>query len=263
MRRVTLAILISLVVLMFALSGCAKKECEVASDCGSNTKCITYRCGMENTCFKDVKPSCCGNAKCEADSGENSCNCNDCGSCAKQGKVQYNVTSTRGIKTLESKFASYVCENNECVVGVSPDLVTNLKLTSLYEERSFFQLEVLNTLNSPYNVKNDNYTVRLTLKDLNPAKIAGPLVVTGIQVLNGNYLMAEKLMNVELTKVGQTMNEMLALTSAQTLPEEEASISLKISYSYIPLDYKGNKLPIKRSDIKQVISPTKIMLVQP
>ncbi|MBN1792808.1 hypothetical protein JW826_03950 [Candidatus Woesearchaeota archaeon] len=263
-EKIALLVVVSLIVLSsFLLASCAKKECESARDCGVNSQCITYGCSAENKCLKNVKPNCCGNKICEENSGENACTCDDCGSCEKKGKVKYNVSTSRGPKTMESKFARYVCDANECVIGVSPDDVIEQKLTSTLEERNYFRMEVLNTFNEPYNVNKDQFSVRIRLADINTKTVNSGLTVTSLQVLNGNYVMGEKIISKQLLNVGDLFTEEFTLTSSQTMTEEESSLSLKIDYSYVPVDSRGNLLDIKRASQKMVVSPSKIMIVKP
>ena len=244
------------------LSGCSKKECEVASDCGASSTCVTYACSSENTCLKNVKPNCCGNGKCEPAGGENSCTCKDCGSCEAQGKVKYNVTTAKGPKQVESKYASYVCDNSECVVGVESAIVTPVSTPGIIEERNYFKIDLLSTMNKPFNSGKDTLSLRFTLFDVNPQNVLGSAVtITSVQVLNGNYLMGEKVLNRELKAVSETFTEEFELSSIQTLPEDEATISIKVDYSYVPVDPKGNTLQTKRSS--QKVSLPRVTVIKP
>jgi hypothetical protein len=258
-----LIILAALIIgVIFLLNACAKKECEAASDCGQNTKCITFGCSVDNKCMRNIKPDCCGNLKCESE--ENSCTCiSDCGDCSKKGKVKYNITSGRTSKTIEAKFAQYLCEENNCIIGVNPDSANELRLTGTLEEKSIFKFDLLNVLNQPFDVSKDKYNVRITLSDLNAKIVSSGISITSIQVLNGNFLLGEEMINSVLANVGATINQTFALTTSQTLPEEDMTLTLKIDYSYTPLDSKGNQLQIKRTSQKVVISSTKITMVKP
>ncbi|MBN2142623.1 hypothetical protein JW711_04805 [Candidatus Woesearchaeota archaeon] len=253
-----------IVMMMFLLSACSKAECEVAKDCGTNSKCITYTCTADQTCKKNVKPNCCGNNLCEDKAGENGCNCDDCKPCESQGLVKYNVTTTRGVKTIESKYARYVCDADQCVIGVSESDANELKLTGTVEERNLFRIDVLSTFNSPFNVAKDDYAVRLRLEDLNPEKVSGGLTITKLQVLNKNYVMGEKLLSKQLNKVGDLFEATFSLTSAQTLVEEETTLTLSVDYSYLPIDSRGEVIPVKRDSQQMTItSAGKVFVIKP
>jgi hypothetical protein len=263
MKVKTLAAMLVIVAALLLVAGCAKKECEVASDCGSNTQCITHGCSAEGKCMKNVKPNCCGNFRCELSAGENSCGCGtDCGQCA--GKVKYNTTTSKGVKTIETKYSVYACNDaKDCVVSANPDLVTELKLTNVVEERNYFKLDLLSTLNKPFDTATDKLSVRVTLSDLSAKTVSGGLTVTSIQVLSGNTLMGEAILNRQLVKVGDAFTQEFTLETSQTLPEEDMQVSLKVFYSYLPLDSRGQPLQVKRSSQTVVISSTKIPFIKP
>jgi hypothetical protein len=178
--------------------------------------------------------------------------------------VKFNTTVGRTNKLVDAKYAQYMCDaNKQCIIGVLPESVNQLKPINVVEEKGFFKIDLLSTLNQPFNLDKDAYIVRLTLSDLNPKTVSGGLTITSLQVLNGNYLMGEKVLNKQLTEVSQSITESLSLTSSQVLAEEDIALTLKVDYSYVPIDARNNVLQTKRSSQKVQISATKITMIKP
>ena len=262
-----LIIAIILVSLAFLIYGCGEApECTVPADCGASTACITKTCSVEGKCISTSKPNCCGNNRCEEKAGENSCGCpEDCKpACDSIGKISFNITTNRGPRATKAQYAVYGCnEQDKCVITVSPDDVTQLKLTNKMQLQSVYNVDILNTLNHPFVLGVDELTIRLTLRDINPERISGGMSITGIKVLNGNYLMAEKAVNKQLVNVGDEIVEKLSLTSAQTEVEQSLLPSVEISFNYIPMNVRGDILPLLRTTNKYSISNTRLTFIQP
>jgi hypothetical protein len=240
------------------LSGCSDKECSVSSDC-PQLPCFAGKCS-DGICEKIAKPNCCGNAKCEAGVGENSCTCSDCGNCTKKGKVKYNITSSRGPKTVESKYAQYICdESHSCVIGADPSVVNQLRLTQKLDERGYFQAETLNTLNQPFTTRADKISIRVRLIDVTQV-VKGPITFTGIQVLSGSSLLGEKRISSVLSNVGDEFTEELSITSPQSLVEQDMTIEIKLDYEFTAIERGADVL--KRLSKKNVLSE-KITLIVP
>jgi len=252
------ALIIILFSFSFLLLGCSKKECEKSSDCTAPNKCFTARC-VEGSCVPNPKDDCCGNRKCEADAGENKCFCpDDCGKCG--GKVKYNVTTSRGPKSMEAKYAQYLCdESKQCVIAAAEADINILKLSNTIDETSTFKAEVLSTLNQPYNTATDSVEIRLRLTDLNEKVLSG-VKFTSLQILSGSSLLGEKMISNNLAVSGELFTESLVLSSPQKLIEEEQTLDVKIDYEYNILD-RGSEVT-KRSSKKARLS-TKITVISP
>jgi hypothetical protein len=251
-------LLITIIIGTIILAGCAKKECEKSSDCPTS-KCFTGRC-VEGSCTKVAKENCCGNRKCESDYGENRCECpEDCGGKC-EGKIKYNVTTTTKTRTLETKYAQYVCnENKECVIGASQADINILKLTNTMDESGVFKAEILSTLNQPYNTATDGIEIRIRLTDLTLKPISG-ITFTSIQVLSGSSLLGEKIIKNNVLSVGDIFTESLKLSSSQKLVEEEKTFDIKIGYEYQIME-KENEITKRSSKIAKLSE--KITVISP
>ncbi|MFH0870355.1 MAG: hypothetical protein V1866_04845 [archaeon] len=248
----------SILILVIVLAGCSKKECSVSSDC-AQTACFTGKCS-DGICQKIAKPNCCGNAKCDAGVGENSCTCSDCGNCTKKGKVKYNLTSSRGPKPMEAKYAQYMCdESHTCVIGADPAIVNQLRLTQKLDERGYFQAEILNILNQPFTTRSDKINIRIRLTDFNQV-VKSPITFTGIQVLSGSSLLGEKRISDVLANVGDEFVEELSIISSQSLVEQEMSLEIKLDYEFTVTERGADVL--KRLTKKNALSE-KITLIVP
>jgi len=253
-----LLLAVSLLTLAIVMSGCSKKECSVSSDC-PQASCFTGKCS-DGVCLKIAKPNCCGNAKCEAGSGENSCTCSDCGNCTEKGKVKYNLTSSRGPKPMETKYAQYMCdESHVCVIGADPFVVNQLRLTQKLDERGYFQAEILNTLNQPFTTRSDKISIRIRLTDINQV-VTSPITFTGIQVLSGSSLLGEKRVSDVLENVGDEFTEELQIISSQSLVEQEIGLEIKLDYEFTVAERGADIL--KRLSKKNALSE-KITLIVP
>ena len=257
-RMIALSLLAVFLLGLLLLSGCSKKECYQSSDCATD-KCHTAKC-QDNKCAFVAKPNCCGNAKCEADFGENKCICPaDCGGkCG--GKVTYNVSTTRGSKMVESKYAQYLCDaGKQCVIGADPSVVTEHPLSMPLEERGIFKADIVTTFNLPFITRDDVLGVRITLNDISETVIGG-VSFTKIKVMSGASLMGEKIISKKLSNVGEQFNDQLTLSSSQSLVEEEKTVNVEVYYEYIVLN-KGVQEIIRSS--KSLRLPEKMTVIVP
>jgi len=231
MKLYNILLVLVLVISAFSIAGCGEEpECESSSDCTTGNPCIMGRCNEDGKCVKTIKPDCCGNAKCDEDVGENKCVCpKDCGEC--EGMVKYNVSSLRGLKEVDSKYARYLCVNDQCKIGVDEEDISTFRLTGTIDVRNRFEIETLTTINSPFDVTKEKVGVRLTLKDTDSSLVGG-VTFTGIQVLSKNELMSEKSINQKLSNIGDSFTEELVLISSQTKVEQIKDIDIKYEYTY-------------------------------
>jgi hypothetical protein len=244
---------------VLVLAGCKEKvECETALDCNTGNECFTPRCTM-GKCNNIAKNDCCGNRQCESSVAENSCTCPfDCGKCA--GKATYNVTSTRGIKTVNATYSIRMCVDKECITAVDPSKVNTLSLINTLDRSGVFRAEILTTINNPFDTDKDNATIRITLKDLNSAVIGG-ITFRSIQVLDGANLMGEAIINQKLSDVGDVFSQQLKLKSSQSMVEEEKAVTISFDYEYATPDSKGNPVT-KRSNYKTSLADKIFFVVQ-
>jgi len=228
----------------------------VSSDCTTNNPCILSRC-KEGKCVNTLKTGCCGNTKCETSAGENKCTCpTDCGECI--GKVKYNVSTYRGPKEVETEYAMYLCENKQCVIRVNPSVVKTPSFTSDVSIRGGFDAEIVTTLNQPFDTSRDKISIRFKLKDIDKDIIDG-ITFSSIQVLSGNELIGEKIINNKLSSVGDVFVEDITISPAQSAVEAERNLEFNFDYEYAALE-RGEEVTY-RSTIKNRLS--KMVLVVP
>jgi len=262
MRVLNLVLIFILLCSVIAISGCEKKEkpeCEKSSDCRVlNTQCFTPKC-TEGKCGSIERKDCCGNGKCEAAGGENTCTCNDdCGSCT--GPVKFNVTTARGIKSQDTQYAVHTCENNACIVGVDQAKLRVLSLVNDLNVMGGFKAETLATLNSPFDIAKDKIRIEISLKDLDP-DVIGAITFTEIKILSSSEMMARSFISQKLEKVGDLFSEELALTSAQSMVEEARTIDVEIFYEYVVTD-RGKPVTMRTSS-KLRLAEKPVFVVQP
>jgi hypothetical protein len=258
MKLQSLLIVLMLVISVFLLASCKEKaECQTTSECNTDNKCIIGKCVNEK-CVETPRANCCGNHKCEADSGENKCICSDdCGRC--EGKATYNASTSRGIKILNATYAVYMCVNKQCIVGVPPEKVNTLSLINSLEVSAVFKAETLTTINNPFDTSKDKASVRVTLKDLG-SQVQGGVTIKGIQILDGSNLMGEAILDQKLSNVGDTYTQELSLKSAQSIVEEEKSIDLKIDFEYV-IPERGQPVT-KRGSLKPKLAQKVFFITQ-
>jgi hypothetical protein len=207
-------------IFILIISGC-KGECEVSSDCPSQT-CKTASC-IGKKCQYETIEDCCGNGICE--DTENKCTCaRDCGTCSGKGKVKI------GSRTYDTEYLEYLCENNECVLGVEED---KAKEMSLLDENNFgyFKLETLVTFNKPFDTRKDSFNFRITLKDATDDVVL-PIKIKKIVVREGEVLFGERRFNLALDEIGSEVTVKVPVTYELDELEEEKRLSYKIDYEY-------------------------------
>jgi hypothetical protein len=246
---------------IFFLSGCGEKaECESSSDCVmKGNPCVQGRCS-DGKCVRTFKDDCCGNSKCEADGGENKCSCpSDCGNCT--GKIKYNVTASGRTKTYETVYARYLCINKACAIGVDPEQVVENNFRTPFEIRNAFNIELVSTINTPFDASRDNFKFRFTL-NTKASNLVGAITITRLQVMSGTELMGEKLgINQALTNLDESFTEEMGITSAQSLNEATKRVDLVIGYRYSYTDTKG-ALQTANSEYKTTLADKLVIIVQ-
>jgi hypothetical protein len=246
---------------IFFLSGCGEKaECESSSDCAmSGNPCAQGRCSS-GRCVRIIKDDCCGNSKCEADGGEDKCSCpKDCGNCT--GKLKYNITALGRTKTYEAIYARYLCINKECKIGVDPDQVNEKRFATDLEVRNAFKIELVSTINNPFDAASDTLKFRFTLKN-KASNLVGSINLTSLQIMSGSELMGEKLgLNKVLTSLEESFNDEMRIISAQSLNEETKKVELVIGYRYSYTDTRGVVQNVI-SELRTVLADKLVIIVQ-
>ncbi|MBU1199627.1 MAG: hypothetical protein KKF46_03130 [Nanoarchaeota archaeon] len=229
-RNIIISIILILIFLFsILLTSCDEEsECQMNSDCYTTKTCRIGKC-VNEMCQFDYKDDCCGNNKCET--GENKCTCSDdCGAC--EGKITYNSTTSTGrVKIVEANYARNACVSDKCSVVVDAADKTSLKLSNEMDIRSAFKIEILTTVNNPFDIRSDKANVRITLKDIDTD--VGGVNINNIQILSGAEQMGEKIIAKKLNSFGDVFTEELSLTSAQSLIETTKKITIKIGYDYV------------------------------
>ncbi len=245
MNKRSLLIFSLLIILLLVLAACGKeppKECETAAQCMSQGECYTASCSPQGKCVQVPKTGCCGNMICEKDSGENVCSCEkDCkfdktesGLC--EGKVKLE-NSRRPGTFYDATYAQYFCDHDECVAGVPPKDIEEVQLLS--DLKGDIYLEVVTKISKPFVVNKGELRVRVTMRDLNTARARGPVRFTGMQVLAGSELIAEKPLDETLTDVNDYFEADISLKPVLDHLEEEKDFNLRMNYeayTYNPRD---------------------------
>ena len=217
----------SLLLLIIA-NGCGKPaECKVDSDCSRKT-CSTASC-VEEQCRYDTVPNCCGNKikdPIENDKPGNSCTCSaDYGACTGKAKIK------AGSRTYDAQYVQYFCKNDECSLSVPPEEVRPI---TLLDEMDFglFTLETTITYSEPFDVNNDTFAFRISLKD-DKEGIVLPVKINKILLKNGEILFGEKEVNLALKKVGDTVTVNVPLDYHLEQAEEVGGLTYQMNYEYI------------------------------
>ena len=230
---------IFLISLLLLLAACGEKaECTMTSDCpgaaGSN-ECSSVRC-VQGSCVTNIEPDCCGNALCEE--GENFCNCeSDCATTPCGGPF---ILKDRYGRDTDSKMVEYGCVKNECELLVPDSKKEEVTITS--DSRSGdIMLSATTTLDQPYILGKSSSEVRIQLKDIDESVIL-PITITQIQLLYGDELVGELLLNEQLASVRDLFTKTIPLTPTLDNIEEELSITIKIDYEYNYLQREEQKI---------------------
>ena len=259
MRAWNILLILILLTSTFFFTSCGGKEeavCTSSAECATGNPCILGRC-KEGKCVNTINDNCCGNGKCEASVGESKCTCDkDCGKC--EGKVKYTVETYRGPKEVEAKYAEYLCEADKCIVKVDPDSVTTPRFTNEISIRGGFEVEIVTTLNHPFDTSRDKISIRFKLKNINENVVDG-ISFSTIQVLTGNELIGEKLIEEKLTDIGDVFIQEITISPALNMIEAEKDLDFNFDYEYVIVE-RGEEVT-KRATIENTLR--NIMLVVP
>ncbi|MFP4524221.1 MAG: hypothetical protein ACLFO2_02840 [Candidatus Woesearchaeota archaeon] len=233
--RVPITLMVAVLAVTLALTGCGGSECESDDECTSVGQCEVARC-VDGLCKTTPEDDCCGNNRCEEGAGENPCTCaQDCsldatedGTC--DGKVELPHDHIEG-RMVSTKHAEYFCRDDECVVGVPEPAVESKRLFSTH--RGDVDFEVVSSLDQPFVVGEGSFKARVKLTDMD-SRVRLPVRITGLQVLSEGELIAEESLKpaVQLSNVGDSHEEFLTLEPALGELEDERSITVRVSYEY-------------------------------
>ena len=251
-------VLIAVIVLsLFLLAGCGKKECKFNKDCAEKA-CFTAKC-VDRMCQYDAQPDCCGNGKCESSAAETKCSCEkDCGKCA--GKV-------------ESSYLEYACVNNECASNIKKS-ISKQKTFSNEISMGGFSVIMKSTLDEPFNIDESSLNLKFQLKTISPlsskpkirkiqvkARIDNQEIVIGEKEVNGILWAQDDVIEVDIPfsfSLGEEAKSRInviifyeyvqKITGAET-KAQEGSIQQQIDYELIFVNPgKERKCPESCSD---------------
>lgn len=215
MRCKLLIIAIGLLVLLTACGG----ECREAVDCAPRTG-FDAAC-VDKECTYNPIPGVCGNNQCEAQAGENKCNCpQDCGQCT--GQVQ------------GSQYLGQTCVDNECVEDIIAEQTPIYTSNEVSSAGDRFKIET--EFNNPFNMKRDvvYFTIMLTQtgRTNQDHKITN-IELTGQTADRRTVTLGRKEVNKPLWQTGDLINEELILDfPTADLEGEISSLLLTVNYEY-------------------------------
>ena len=124
----------------------------------------------------------------------------------------------------------YGCVKDSCELIIADAKKEELTLTS--ESRSGkVKLAATTTIEQPYVLKKSKASVRIQLKDVDTSVIF-PIKVTQIQLLTGDQLIGEVLINEELQSVRDLFTKTIQLKPTLSEPEQQLSTTIKIDFEY-------------------------------
>ncbi len=185
------------------------------ASCDDQTSGTTDVCSAETqyVCVHTPIVGACGNGVC--DGAETMCSCaTDCGPC----------------QTVIGSYVERACTvNNTCTTRVKPS--TTKKPFTVLDERSTSALKFSTRISytQPYDTSTDTLLVDLTLFDKQPDITL--VRITGVQLLEGQNLIAEQTITKTLTALGTRASIELHV-KAQELPEIERWLTLAVTYEY-------------------------------
>ena len=150
------------VIILIALSSCAKPECRKNADCASRN-CYAADCESKK-CVYTLQGDCCGNKLKESiENGKqgNECTCpSDYGKCEGKAKVKI------GSRTEDAAYVHQYCNaNNQCVFGVEKKDVAPQNFLDTINV-GLFKASSIVRYNKPFDVNKDVFELKITLDDV-------------------------------------------------------------------------------------------------
>ncbi|MBI4451683.1 hypothetical protein HY642_06935 [Candidatus Woesearchaeota archaeon] len=222
-----------MLVLLLLIAACGKKECKRDADCTAKSedayerKCVDYKCEYS------PKPGVLGNAKCEADVGENKCTApEDCGQCTGAAEV------TLAGKKAKSAYLENTCnKQNQCVVDL-PEAKQKFNTPRNEVAVGGSKLTVETEFPIPFNVKRNHFVLRTSLDSLAQGVSGVTLlryVLTARTAEGQTITLADKQTSRSLYDIGERAEERLRLLKDYPGNEPENSftgLQLKGTASY-------------------------------
>lgn len=188
-------------------------------DCDDKNELTIDTCDQNFFCKHEFKKNVCGNFVCEPT--ETKCTCKqDCGPC--QGNA--------------GTYVQYACKSQACVT----QLIEPQKPITILDERSLnlFKLATRYTYKQPFNVKQDNVSVEVSLFDRDQS--ISQIKITTVQLFDGQNLLAEKNVKKILPIVGSKAYGEVSIPALQGV-ETELSLHVVISYEYLRETSSGSE----------------------
>ncbi|MDO8741050.1 MAG: hypothetical protein Q7J54_05765 [Candidatus Woesearchaeota archaeon] len=214
MKKSHYLFLISIIVLVFLISACGKKDtaekCKSDSDCAAKT-CYDSSC-VKGKCSYIAEMNCCGNKIKEA--GETECSCPaDYGQCA--AKTKEGIT--------------YACnEKDECVP------TTTAQTFSSEKDVGKFKLQLSTTLDKPFDTRRSILGLGIMLVQLDAGvtdvKINKVMVESSIS--SSTVLLGEKSLERTLWKISDVISDDIMIDYDFGADKADKQISLRIFYEY-------------------------------
>ena len=229
------AFFLFLIIVLIAISSCAKPECRTSADCGQRA-CFLTKCN-EKKCVYELQRNCCGNRINESiENGKpgNQCTCpQDYGKCEGKGKIKI------GSRTEDAQFAKYFCNvDSQCILGADrKEAAPQNFLDSI--NPGFFKASSVAKYNKPFDASRDIFEFSITLDDASKDLLL-PILLTKAKILYSSeysrteLLIAEKELDAVLNGVGDkaAINLPLTLNYRPQELEEPGSIRYSIDYTY-------------------------------
>ena len=240
MRTYHKLLLFALLAAVLFLAGC--RECKVNSDCSSRP-CYDVSC-EEKKCVSTTMPDCCGNNECDGD--ENSCTCTiDCGRC--EGK--------------QGKYLEKLCQNDECVSGISSDKIIPESLTHSKDLRGI-KINVLVNLDQPFDMSTSTLFFEAEMIDKKDNVIEAR--INKVQIVSKDrrkeIVLGEKQINRVFWGIGSKISEEINLNQGLQGQEHEVPVLIRIFYEYTE-KIDGEKR-VKRSSYDKTLA-SKMVFVKP
>lgn len=225
--------------LSLILSGCATKNGVKIIKCKTDSDCLSSGCKVgkctDNACSFSYKSDCCGNLKCEKESGENRCKCAaDCKNCS--GTVPITVAG----KTTLSTYLKVGCNaEQECVATYNPSILKEKQSMNEFAGTNF-KFNVYTSYNNPFDISLSNFKIEFKLNSIDETKIKTPVTIKEVRIMEGtSNLIARKAEPLNFMMVDETKTIELTPTVQLANPEEAKTVSIQIDYEYTPLITSG------------------------
>lgn len=230
------------------LAGCGEEEiepeCFTAADCPVE-KCFEYNC-VNNMCQENMVTDCCGNDICEEEHGQNYCNCpDDCPQDTCEGKI---VTGEdwRG-NDVTTEYLQKMCIDDRCVLDFDRSRQSTISEMFEIEQRNLFEVSVENRYKDPFDVKNDEFTMRFIVDDIGD-DLVFPIEIRRIRLFVDGSLFKETSPDGVLEELDDEYTISLKMENEPRTIEEESDIEIQVNYQYTEWDSRDEENVTTRND---------------